>query len=135
MFLSRSKKNNVYPCKAQFYYIKVGFRGSLLYKHVFVMASQGPSKQLQFLRSHSFKLNKRRFRLNVLANVFSNRLVNLWNDLPDNIVNASSVNAFKTYLINIGMGTLTSLNQHVTSQATLPETIVKVRLLEAKSLV
>ena len=27
MFLSRSKKNNVYPCKPEFYYIKVGFKG------------------------------------------------------------------------------------------------------------
>ena len=28
MFLSRIyKKNNVYPCKPQFYYIKVGFKG------------------------------------------------------------------------------------------------------------
>ena len=27
MFLSRNKKNNVYPCKAQFYYIKAGFKG------------------------------------------------------------------------------------------------------------
>ena len=27
MFLSRYKKNNVYPCKSQFYYIKVGFKG------------------------------------------------------------------------------------------------------------
>ena len=27
MFLSRNKKNNVYPCKAQFYFIKVGFKG------------------------------------------------------------------------------------------------------------
>ena len=27
MFLSRNKKNNVYPCKSQFYYIKVGFKG------------------------------------------------------------------------------------------------------------
>ena len=25
--LSRHKKNNVYPCKPQFYYIKVGFKG------------------------------------------------------------------------------------------------------------
>ena len=37
MFLSRNKKNNVYPCKPQFYYIKVGFKGSKLYRHVFVM--------------------------------------------------------------------------------------------------
>ena len=27
MFLSRNKKNNVYPCKPLFYYIKVGFKG------------------------------------------------------------------------------------------------------------
>ena len=27
MFLSRNKKNNVYPGKPQFYYIKVGFKG------------------------------------------------------------------------------------------------------------
>ena len=27
MFLSRNKKNNVYLCKPQFYYIKVGFKG------------------------------------------------------------------------------------------------------------
>ena len=27
MFSSRNKKNNVYPCKPQFYYIKVGFKG------------------------------------------------------------------------------------------------------------
>ena len=25
MFLSRNKKNNVYPCEPQFYYMKVGF--------------------------------------------------------------------------------------------------------------
>ena len=27
MFLSRNKKINVYPCKPQFYYIQVGFKG------------------------------------------------------------------------------------------------------------
>ena len=27
MVLSRNKKNNVYPSKPQFYYIKVGFKG------------------------------------------------------------------------------------------------------------
>ena len=37
MFLSRNKKNNIYPCKPQFYYIKWGLRGSKLYRYVFVM--------------------------------------------------------------------------------------------------
>ena len=27
MFISRNKKNNVYPCKPQFYYMTVGFKG------------------------------------------------------------------------------------------------------------
>ena len=27
MIFSENKKNNVYPCKLQFYYIKVGFKG------------------------------------------------------------------------------------------------------------
>ena len=37
MYLSRNKKNNVYPCKPQFYYIKVGFKGATIYRRVFVM--------------------------------------------------------------------------------------------------
>ena len=32
MFLSSSKKNNAYPCKPQFYYIKVGFKGVKIIK-------------------------------------------------------------------------------------------------------
>ena len=35
MFLSRNKKNNVYPCKPQFYYIKVGFKGVKIIKACF----------------------------------------------------------------------------------------------------
>ena len=35
MFLSRNKKNNVYPCKPQFYYIKVGFKGGQNYIRTF----------------------------------------------------------------------------------------------------
>ena len=35
MFLSRNKKNNVYPCKPQFYYIKLGFKGIKIYIGVF----------------------------------------------------------------------------------------------------
>ena len=37
MFLIRNKKNNAYPCKPQFYYIKVGFKGVKKYRYVFVM--------------------------------------------------------------------------------------------------
>ena len=35
MFLSRNKKNNVYPCKPQFYYIKLGLKGGQNYIGMF----------------------------------------------------------------------------------------------------
>ena len=35
MFLGRNEKNKVYPCKPQFYYIKVGFRGGQNYIGMF----------------------------------------------------------------------------------------------------
>ena len=35
MFLSRNKKNNGYPCKSQFYYVKVGFKGVQIIKACF----------------------------------------------------------------------------------------------------
>ena len=44
MFLSRNKKNNVYPCKPQFYCIKVGFKRSKLYRYIFVMGNVRPAK-------------------------------------------------------------------------------------------
>ena len=37
MFLSRNQKYNVYPCRHKFYYIKVGLRGSKLYRYVWMM--------------------------------------------------------------------------------------------------
>ena len=35
MFFSRNRKNNVYPCKPQFYYIKVRFKGVKVIKVCF----------------------------------------------------------------------------------------------------
>ena len=34
----QSNNNNVYPCKPQFYYIKMGFKGVKTKSHVIVMA-------------------------------------------------------------------------------------------------
>ena len=36
-FWAEISKNNEYPCKPKFYYIKVRFKGSKLYRYVFVM--------------------------------------------------------------------------------------------------
>ena len=49
-------------------------------------------------RSNGLKLFKKRSRLNVRANVFSNRVVNAWNLLPSEVVLAPSLNSFKSRL-------------------------------------
>ena len=38
IFLNRNKKINVYPCKPQFYCIKLGFKWLKLYMSVFVLS-------------------------------------------------------------------------------------------------
>ena len=45
MFFSRNKKNNVYPYKPQFYYIKVGFKG---FKIIQVCFRDGYEKPIFF---------------------------------------------------------------------------------------
>ena len=49
-------------------------------------------------RGHSLKLFKRRARLNLRKNSFSNRIVDVWNTLPEFVVKAPSLNAFKNRL-------------------------------------
>ena len=49
-------------------------------------------------RGHKYKLFQRRSRLNIRKNVFSNRVVDTWNNLPSSVVEAPSVNSFKSRL-------------------------------------
>ena len=49
-------------------------------------------------RGHSLKLFKRRSRLQIRANYFSNRVVDTWNSLPESVVQAPSLNCFKRRL-------------------------------------
>ena len=49
-------------------------------------------------RGHSLKLFKKQARLKVRANSFSNRVVDNWNSLTEDIVNAPSLNVFKSRL-------------------------------------
>ena len=46
-------------------------------------------------RSHNFKLKKKPFNSNQFKYFYSNRIVNVWNKLPFNIVNAATLNNFK----------------------------------------
>ena len=43
MFLSKNKKNNVYPCKPQFYCINMGFKGVKIIKACFRDGSEPES--------------------------------------------------------------------------------------------
>ena len=49
-------------------------------------------------RDHGFKIRKEKCKLDVRTNFFGNRVVNLWNSLPIDIVNSPSTNAFKNRL-------------------------------------
>ena len=49
-------------------------------------------------RGHSRKLEKKYSRLDIRKYFFSNRVVELWNGLPENVVAAGSVNSFKNRL-------------------------------------
>lgn len=49
-------------------------------------------------RGHSWKLRKPRAETLTRRNVFSTRIVNDWNSLPESVVSAETVNGFKTQL-------------------------------------
>ena len=49
-------------------------------------------------RGNDLKLYKGRSRLNIRANVFSNRVVDMWNSLSNHVILAPFLNAFKSRL-------------------------------------
>ena len=49
-------------------------------------------------RGHSLKLKKSKFRLNPRGHFFTQRIINLWNELEEETVSAPSINAFKNRL-------------------------------------
>ncbi len=51
------------------------------------------------LRGHPLKLRKDRPRLDLRKFTLSQRVVNMWNDMPAEIVTDSSVKAFKNKLV------------------------------------
>ena len=52
------------------------------------------------LRGHNFKLLKQSVNKSKYANFFTNRVINSWNSLPHDIVNAKSINDFKNKFDN-----------------------------------
>src|SRR6266516_3583587 len=63
------------------------------YKHYFQLVDNSKP------RGNKYKLVKSRSRLDIRKYFFSQRVVNEWNKLPDSVVEAESVNSFKTNMI------------------------------------
>ena len=49
-------------------------------------------------RSHSLKLSKPRVNTTTYKIFFTNRIINPWNELPEDVVSAKSLNCFKNKL-------------------------------------
>lgn len=78
-------------------------RGDMIETFKFVKGIYKSQNPLHFdfnnrTRGHQYKLRKERCRLQVRQNFFSNRVVDMWNNLPASVVEAESVNAFKSKL-------------------------------------
>ena len=50
------------------------------------------------VRGYTYRIVKNSFRLDFRTNFFSNRVVNIWNELPQYVVDAETVNSFKARL-------------------------------------
>ena len=50
------------------------------------------------LRGHSKKLAKKHVNLKVRSNFFAERVVTVWNNLPETVISATTVNSFKSRL-------------------------------------
>ena len=77
-------------------------RGDLIetYKLTHNLYNMDPESFFQFdnstrTRGHRYKIRKQASRLEVRKNYFGLRIVNVWNSLPEAVVEAPSVNAFK----------------------------------------
>ena len=79
------------------------FRGDLIETYKILTDKSSVDKDLLFdlnhnLRGHEYKLAKRRFNGNARKHFFSQRVINVWNSLDCDIVEAGTVNLFKKRL-------------------------------------
>ena len=72
----------------------------VLYKPCIVININKPHLET-LTRGHTLKLKRKAFRLDVARNHFCNRVVSVWNGLPEHVVTAASLTLFKKYLRTI----------------------------------
>lgn len=66
--------------------------------------------ELNRTRGHNYKMYKQQCRLDVRKYSFAYRVVDIWNNLPYDVVNASSINCFKKRLDTVDLGSYAMLN-------------------------
>ena len=64
-------------------------------------------------RGHTLKLKRKAFRLDVARNHFCNRVVSVWNGLPEHVVTAASLTLFKKYLRTIDFSSYIKLDRNL----------------------
>jgi len=67
-------------------------------KYDSMAASMIPGSHSYITRGHDLRLHKSRAKYDLRKYFFSNRIVNIWNSLPDHVVIADTVNCFKSRL-------------------------------------
>ena len=79
-------------------------RGDMIEVYKIMTGKEGLDKDLFFKtagrigRGHKYKLEKSRSRLDIRKYCFSNRIVDAWNGLPDQVVSCENLNKFKNEL-------------------------------------
>jgi len=56
------------------------------------------SSSIEYTRGHQRKLLKKSVRYDIRKYYFTERIVNMWNSLPDAVVNSSTIKQFKNRL-------------------------------------
>jgi len=82
-------------------------RGDMIEVYKVLSGKYDPSVSIQittadvsFTRGNKYKIFKDSFRLDIRKYLFSSRIVNIWNSLPDYVVDVDLVDLFKTRLDN-----------------------------------
>ena len=53
-------------------------------------------------RGHRFKVRGERFKRDLRGNFFTQRVVHIWNELPEKVVEAGSIATFRKHLDKLG---------------------------------
>ena len=62
-----------------------------------------PMVEVSRTRGHSLRIQGRSFRMEMRGHFFTQRVVSLWNSLPQKVIDAKTLNAFKRWL-DIALG-------------------------------